>query len=164
MGSIQKLHQQVLASIAKLGADDPKTQKLRKKLALEFMELKLSPRMFDALTDQLRTHINEIRPIEKEIMIIAVRDSGMPRKDFIATFPKNETSARWLQKHMKAGKKYSLPLTKFKEEVERRQNRLAVLETLYHLSINDLQEINRDISIGEAKERGAKKEMGEAKL
>jgi len=105
IGSIQKLHQQVLASIAKLGADDPKTQKLRKKLALEFLELKLSPRMFDALTDQLRTHINEIRQIEKEIMIIAVRDSGMPRKDFIATFPKNETSARWLAKHVKAGKK-----------------------------------------------------------
>src|ERR1700735_5878546 len=135
MGSIQKLHQQVLASIAKLGADDPKTQKLRKKLALEFMELKLSPRMFDALTDQLRTHINEIRPIEKEIMIIAVRDSGMPRKDFIATFPKNETSARWLAKHMKAGKKYAAALGRFKDEVERRQKKLQNLEVQYHLTV-----------------------------
>src|SRR6202034_3050059 len=128
IGSIQKLHQQGPASIAKLGADDPKTQKLRKKLALEFMELKLSPRMFDALTDQLRTHINEIRQIEKEIMIIAVRDSGMPRKDFIATFPKNETSARWLAKHMKAGKKYSVPLARLKDEIERRQKKLMEVE------------------------------------
>ena len=96
MGSIGKLLQQALASLAKLGAEDPKTQKLRKKLASEFMELKLSPRMFDALTDQLRSHISEIRQIEKEIMIIAVRDAGMPRKDFIATFPKNETSPRWI--------------------------------------------------------------------
>jgi len=60
--------------------------------------------MFDALTDQLRSHISEIRQIEKEIMIIAVRDAGMPRKDFIATFPKNETSPRWILKHVKAGK------------------------------------------------------------
>ncbi|MFI4866669.1 MAG: RNA polymerase sigma factor RpoD [Steroidobacterales bacterium] len=164
MGSIQKLHQQVLASIAKLGADDPKTQKLRKKMALEFMELKLSPRMFDALTDQLRTHINEIRQIEKEIMIIAVRDSGMPRKDFIATFPKNETSARWLAKHMKAGKKYSAPLARLKDEIERRQKKLVEVEQRHHLSINDIKDINREVSIGEAKARRAKKEMVEANL
>ena len=162
--SIHKVFTHALSAIEKLGAKDPKTLKLRKKLSDEFMELKLSPRMFDALILNLRGHISEIRQLEKEIMIIAVRDSGMPRKDFIATFPKNETSARWLQKHMKAGKKYSAPLTKFKEEVERRQNRLAVLETLYHLSINDLKEINRDVSIGEAKARRAKKEMVEANL
>ena len=71
------------------------------------MELKLSPRMFDALILNLRTHVAEVRQLEKEIMIIAVRDAGMPRKDFIATFPKNETSPKWLQKHLKAGKKYS---------------------------------------------------------
>jgi RNA polymerase primary sigma factor len=164
MGSIHKLHQQALALLAKLGADDPKTQKVRKKLAAEFMELKLSPRMFDALTDQLRTHINEIRQIEKEIMIIAVRDSGMPRKDFIATFPKNETSARWLAKHMKAGKKYSAPLGRLKDEIERRQKKLMEVEQRHHLSINDIKEINREVSIGEAKARRAKKEMVEANL
>jgi len=164
MGSIHKLHQQVLAWIAKLGADDPKTQKLRKKLAAEFMELKLSPRMFDALTEQLRSHINEIRQIEKEIMIIAVRDSGMPRKDFIATFPRNETSARWLARHMKAGKKYSAPLARLKDEIERRQKKLMEVEQRHHLSINDIKEINREVSIGEAKARRAKKEMVEANL
>ncbi|HEY1899473.1 MAG TPA: RNA polymerase sigma factor RpoD [Steroidobacteraceae bacterium] len=162
--SIHKTFTQALSAIEKHGAKDPKTLKLRKKLSGEFMELKLSPRMFDALILNLRGHISEIRHLEKEIMIIAVRDSGMPRKDFIATFPKNETSARWLQKHMKAGKKYSAPLTRFKDEVERRQNRLGTLETLYHLSISDLKEINRDVSIGEAKARRAKKEMVEANL
>jgi RNA polymerase primary sigma factor len=164
MASIAKLLQQSLASIAKLGADDPKTQKLRKKLASEFMELKLSPRMFDALTNLLRSHISEVRQIEKEIMIIAVRDAGMPRKDFIATFPKNETSSRWLLKHVKAGKKYSAPLAKLKDEVERRQKKLMLLEELYHLSINDIKDINREVSIGEAKARRAKKEMVEANL
>jgi len=164
MGSILKLLQQSLASIAKHGADDPKTQKLRKKLAGEFMELKLSPRMFDALMDQLRSHVSDIRQIEKEIMIMAVRDAGMPRKEFIATFPKNETSARWLAKHMKAGKKYSAPLGRMKEEIEKRQRKLMTLEEQFHLSINDIKEINREVSIGEAKARRAKKEMVEANL
>jgi len=162
--SIAKLHAQVLGAIPKTGAKEPKTLKLRSKLSDEFMELKLSPRMFDALILNLRAHIGELRQLEKEIMVIAVRDAGMPRKDFITTFPKNETSPRWLAKHVKAGKKWSAPLAKFKEEIERRQGKLELLEQLYHLTINDLKEVNRDVSIGEAKARRAKKEMVEANL
>ena len=162
--AIAKLYAQVLVSIAKLGTRDPKTLRQRKRLADQFMELRLSPRMFDALILNLRTHVAEIRQLEKEIMIIAVRDAGMPRKDFIASFPKNETNSRWLARHIKAGKKYSGPLGRFKEEIERRQRKLEQLETVYHLSINDVKEVNREVSIGEAKARRAKKEMVEANL
>ena len=162
--SLAKLHAQVLGSIAKLGARDTKTLRQRKKLADEFMELRLSPRMFDALILNLRTHVAEVRQLEKEIMVIAVRDAGMPRKDFIASFPKNETNPRWLGKHVKGGKKYSVLLAKFKDEIERRQKKLEQLEGQYHLSINDIKEVNREVSIGEAKARRAKKEMVEANL
>src|SRR5215469_12750107 len=162
--SIAKLHAQVLVSIAKLGARDVKTLRQRKKLADEFMELRLSPRMFDALILNLRSHVAEVRQLEKEIMIIAVRDAGMPRKDFIASFPKNETNPRWLSKHVKGGKKYAVLLVKFKDEIERRQKKLEQLEGQYHLSINDIKEVNREVSIGEAKARRAKKEMVEANL
>src|SRR5207302_1433420 len=162
--SIAKVYAHVLGSIAKLGARDPKTLRQRKRLADEFMQLRLSPRMFDALILNLRTHGAEVRQLEKEIMIIAVRDAGMPRKDFIASFPKNETNSRWLARHIKAGKKYSGPLGRFKEEIERRQRKLEQLETVYHLSINDVKEVNREVSIGEAKARRAKKEMVEANL
>ena len=162
--SLAKLHAQVLGSIAKLGARDPKTLRQRKKLADEFMELRLSPRMFDALILNLRTHVAEVRQLEKEIMVIAVRDAGMPRKDFIASFPKNETNPRWLGKHVKSGKKYSMLLAKFKDEIERRQKKLEQLEGHYHLTINDIKEVNREVSIGEAKARRAKKEMVEANL
>jgi RNA polymerase primary sigma factor len=162
--SITKSFAHVLTAIEKHGARDPKTLKMRKKLADEFMELKLSPRMFEALILNLRTHVAEVRQLEKEIMIIAVRDAGMPRKDFIATFPKNETSNRWLAKHVKAGKKYSAPLAKFKDEIERRQKKLEQLEVEFHLTINEIKEVNREVSIGEAKARRAKKEMVEANL
>jgi RNA polymerase primary sigma factor len=162
--SIAKGYIAVLGAIEKTGAKDPKTLKMRAKLADEFMELKLAPRMFDALILNLRTHISEVRQLEKEIMVIAVRDAGMPRKDFIASFPKNETNPKWLQKHVKSGKKFSAPLAKFKDEIERRQKKLEGLEVLYHLTINDLKEVNREVSIGEAKARRAKKEMVEANL
>jgi RNA polymerase primary sigma factor len=162
--SIAKSYIAVLSAIEKTGAKDPKTLKMRAKLADEFMELKLAPRMFDALILNLRTHISEVRQLEKEIMVIAVRDAGMPRKDFIASFPKNETNPKWLQKHVKSGKKFSAPLAKFKDEIERRQKKLEGLEVLYHLTINDLKEVNREVSIGEAKARRAKKEMVEANL
>ena len=162
--SIAKGFNQVLGSIAKLGAKDAKTLRQRKRLADQFMELRLSPRMFDALILNLRTHVAEVRQLEKEIMIIAVRDAGMPRKDFIASFPKNETSPRWLARHIKGGKKYSAPLARFKDEIERRQKKLEQLEGVYHLSINDIKEVNREVSIGEAKARRAKKEMVEANL
>ncbi|MCP5471120.1 MAG: RNA polymerase sigma factor RpoD [Sinobacteraceae bacterium] len=162
--SIQKLYQQVLGTMDKAGLDDPRLPKLRKKLADEFMELKLAPRMFDALIGNLRTHINAIRQLEKEIMVIAVRDAGMPRKDFITTFPRNETNTKWVTKHVKAGKKYSPALAKFDEEIGRRQGHLIELEKVHHLSIGEIKDINREVSIGEAKARRAKKEMVEANL
>ncbi len=91
----------------------------------EFMELKLAPRMFEALIANLRHGVNEIRQLEKEIMIIAVRDAGMPRKEFILSFPKNETSHRWAQKQIKAGKKWSAAMGRLQEEISRRQDKLA---------------------------------------
>jgi RNA polymerase primary sigma factor len=120
--------------------------------------------MFEALILQLRVHIGEVRQLEKEIMVMCVRDAGMPRKEFVTTFPRNETNLKWLSKHIKGGKKYSNALARFEAEVEKRQKKLADLEVAYKLSINEIKEINRDVSIGEAKARRAKKEMVEANL
>jgi RNA polymerase primary sigma factor len=162
--SIAKIHHQFLNALDKLGSKDPKTLKIRKKICGELMELKLSPKMFDQLIDNLRQHVTEVRLLEKEIMFLCIKQAGMPRKDFISTFPKNETSTRWLDKHIKAKKRYSAPLARFKDEVERRQNKLKELEGLFHVLISEIKEINREVSIGEAKARRAKKEMVEANL
>ncbi len=162
--AIGKLHHQILAALEKLGTKDPKTIKLRKKLCAELMELKLSPKMFDQLIDNLRQHVAEVRLLEKEIMFLCVKQAGMPRKDFIGSFPKNETSPRWLDKHIKAKKRYSAALAKLKDEIERRQKKLRDIEAIFHILISDIKDINREVSIGEAKARRAKKEMVEANL
>ena len=161
---LAKVYANMLSAMDRHGTHDPKSMKVRRKAADEFLELKLSPRMFDALIANLRIHIREIRQLEKEIMIVAVRDCGMPRKDFIATFPKNETNPRWLSRHVKAAKKYSTALARVEEDILKRQAKLETIEKELHLSIHDIKEINREVSIGEAKARRAKKEMVEANL
>ena len=129
------------------------------------MELKLSPRMFDALIRNLRTHVAEVRQLEKEIMIIAVRDAGMPRKDFIALVPEErDQPALAAASTSRAARSTPRRWRSFKDEIERRQKKLEALEVHYHLTINDIKEINREVSIGEAKARRAKKEMVEANL
>jgi len=162
--AIQKLAAQVVKALDEKGAKDPKVVKARGKLAAQFMELKLSPKMFDALIENLRGHLDEIRRLEREIMMICVRQAGMPRKDFITTFPKNETNKRWIDKHVRAKRKHSAVLGKLKDDVTARQDSLRELEVALHLSINDVKEVNREIAIGEAKARRAKKEMVEANL
>ena len=162
--SLAKIHNQLLNAIAKIGLADPKAQKLRKKLAAEFMELKLAPKMFEALIENLRVQVNEIRQTEKEVMLLAVRDAGMPRKEFISTFPRNETNDRWAAKHAKAGKKWSAGIGRVADGIRARQVQLAAIELRSRLSIGDIKDINREVSIGEAKARRAKKEMVEANL
>ena len=162
--SIFRRHKRVVVDMDKIGADDKKVMKSRQKLVSELMELKLAPRLFDQLANSLRDTVTNIRNQERKIMQICVRDCGMPRKDFLATFPANETNLKWVDKHIKAKRKHSSALLKMQEEIQKAQKRLQAIGDEAHLSIPEIKEINREMSIGEAKARRAKKEMVEANL
>jgi RNA polymerase primary sigma factor len=162
--SIFRRHKRVVVDMDKIGADDKKVMKSRQKLVAEVMELKLAPRLFDQLANSLRDTVTNIRNQERKIMQICVRDCGMPRKDFLATFPANETNLKWVDKHIKAKRKHSSALLKMQEEIQKAQKRLQAIGDEAHLSIPEIKEINREMSIGEAKARRAKKEMVEANL
>ena len=163
--TIARLHNTVgKGLVTAKSARDPKVVRARKRLAEQFMELKLAPKMFDALVSHLRGHVDEVRRLEREIMAVCVRQAGMPRKDFISTFPRNETNVRWIDKHIRAKRKHSAALGRLREEVVRRQQELRALEKRLTRSIQEIKEINRDIATGEAKARRAKKEMVEANL
>jgi RNA polymerase primary sigma factor len=161
---LKRLHKRYVETLAAKGVKDPATKKSLKSLTNEFMELKLAPKVFDALVGQLRDVINQVRGQERLVMALCVRDAGMPRKDFIASFPKNETNLSWVDKHIRQKRKHSSALAKAKEEIQKAQKRLQKIEELTALSIGDLKEINREISLGEAQARRAKKEMVEANL
>jgi RNA polymerase primary sigma factor len=162
--SILRRHKRILTAIQKQGTADPKTKRARERLTAEIMELKLAPRLFEALCNQLRQNVAQVRTYERRIMQICVRQAGMPRKDFLSSFPKNETNLNWVDKHIRAKRKHSSILAHTKDEILRAQRKLVAISERTHLSIAEIKEINRQMSIGEAKARRAKKEMVEANL
>jgi len=130
----------------------------------DLMEIKLLPLFIDKLSLNLKDVINRIRTNERTILDICVKQANMPRRTFIETFKANETNLNWIDSHLKSGEKYARTLESCKEEILRYQKRLKNLEKTSNLSIHEIKEINRKMSIGEAKARRAKKEMIEANL
>ncbi len=164
MARIADLRDQVVKAIAKNGKKHATTKKLHKELATAFMELKLAPKLVDRLVDNLRRLVERIRTHERQVMDLCVNKANMPRKEFISTFPDNETNLEWLGTHIKGTKDYAKRLELHADEILRSQNRLAQLETECGMTISEIKDINRKMSIGEAKARRAKKEMVEANL
>ena len=161
---IRRLHNRSNANIEKYGFKDKKTVKSQGEMADELYELKLAPKLFDLLVRSLRSQVAIIRRQERLIMQMCVRDARMPRKDFLASFPKSETDLTWIDKHIRAKRKHSSTLAKLKDDVLRAQRKLIAVEERTRLSIAEIKEINRQMSIGEARARRAKKEMVEANL
>ena len=161
---VKRLHKRYLETLEANGIKHASTKKALKSLTNEFMELKLAPKIFDAMVAQLRDFVNQVRGQERLVMALCVRDAGMPRKDFIASFPKNETNLHWVDKHIRSKRKHSSALAKARDDIQRAQKRLQKMEQTLFLSIAELKEINREISLGEAQARRAKKEMVEANL
>jgi RNA polymerase primary sigma factor len=161
---IRRLHKRAMTAIEKYGLKDKKTIKVQSELADQLMELKLAPKLFDKLVKSLRGIVSVIRTQERLVMQICVRNAGMPRKDFLASFPKSETDLRWVEKHIRAKRKHSSTLAKLRDDILRAQRKLLLVEADTKLKISEIKEINRQMSIGEAKARRAKKEMVEANL
>ena len=153
-----------LAALKKHGKTHARTKKLREEVTAVFMELKLVPQLVDTLINQLRGLVERIRNQERVIMDICVNNAHMPRKDFITSFPDNETDMQWLERQIAAGHSYSPVLAQNKDEILRAQNKLVQIQDETGLLIGEIKDINRKVSIGEAKARRAKKEMVEANL
>ncbi|AEA82569.1 RNA polymerase sigma factor RpoD [Pseudomonas stutzeri] len=133
-------------------------------LAILFMPIKLVPKQYDALVERVRDALNQIRAQERAIMQLCVRDARMPRADFLRQFPSNETNLDWAEQLAAGKSKYAEAIGNRKEEIQRCQQKLIELEQQCELAIADIKDINRRMSIGEAKARRAKKEMVEANL
>ena len=146
------------------GSKDEKTIKISQNLSDKIMELKLSPKLMELLINQLKSDIKTIRMQERNVMKMAVVKAGMPRKDFISSFEKSQTDLAWIEKHIRAKRKHSSILSKLKNDILRAQRKLIAIENKTAFLIPDIKEINRRMTLGEAKARRAKKEMVEANL
>jgi RNA polymerase primary sigma factor len=164
MKKIRRLHNKYCEVLETNSLKHANTRKALTALTAEFMELKLAPRMFEQMMGELRETVASVRSQERAVMAYCVREAGMPRKDFIASFPQNETNLEWVDKHIRSKRKHSSQLARLKDEIVRTQKRLKKIEVVSLLNIAEIKEINREVSLGEAQARRAKKEMVEANL
>ena len=155
-------------SLKRNGRDHASSGKAIESVAEHFTLFKLVPRLYDDLVRQVRKTLENVRKQEKAVMLAAVKRGRMPRADFIALFPGNESDLKWVDKVLKSKKGKTAPwadsLQAVAHEILRAQRKIAQIEEAIGMPMAEIKEINRRVSIGEAKARRAKKEMVEANL
>jgi len=161
---IRRHHQPAQQLLADENVPSEKIAELRMAASQAFLELRIAPKLIDRMTARLRIAIERIRTQERGIMRLCINQARMERKNFIRTFPGSETNVDWLDQQIKARPELSEGLEAIREDVARFQSRLIKIQKLVSMEIPGVKEVNRRMSIGEAKARRAKKEMVEANL
>jgi RNA polymerase primary sigma factor len=136
----------------------------QKKLGEIFKFLKLSPTQFEVIAKPARVALKIIRECEKDVYRIFVKIARMPRKVFIKGYSGNEANPEWGIKMSRMRKPWAKVAKENVDEITRLHNKLSKLEKIIGLDISNIKDINRRMSIGEAKIRRAKKDMVEANL
>ncbi|PPI86452.1 RNA polymerase sigma factor RpoD [Candidatus Pantoea edessiphila] len=129
-----------------------------------FKQFRLVPKQFDHLVNNMRIIIEKIRFQERIIMKFCVNFSKMPKKNFIKLFSGNETNRIWLKNIIAMNTPWSEKILEYQNDIVNCIDRLIEIEKETGLTIEQIKNINKRMSIGEAKARRAKKEMVEANL
>lgn len=163
-GAVSEQLDITLKALKKHGRDSK--QGIAEMLALAelFMPIKLVPKQFEGLVERVRSALDRLRQQERAIMQLCVRDARMPRADFLRLFPSNEVDMTWSGDLSKRSTKWAEALGRLDADIVRCQQKLVDLQNETGLTIAEIKDINRRMSIGEAKARRAKKEMVEANL
>lgn len=161
---LQSAYDKAVDVEARLGLGHPETDQAYQELSAVFARFRFVPRLFETLVGRMRTLLEEVRVEEKAIMTLCVNKGKMPRQSFVTSFPGNEVSEEWIDRHVQAKKPYSSAIEAIKAELLGHQDKLRGVEISAGRTIIAIKELHRNMSIGEAKARRAKKEMVEANL
>ncbi|SEM49021.1 RNA polymerase primary sigma factor [Luteibacter sp. UNCMF331Sha3.1] len=164
MEELRSLHQKFQKAAPKAEINDKKVAKIREQMSEAFLNLKLPSALIDSFVRKLREVVNDIRHHERVLMDIFVKHVKMPRAEFLKSFPSNEGNLEWAAELSRKRQKWSPNIKNFREQIDGEQEKLAQIERTLYLPLTDIKEINRAMSVGEAKARRAKKEMVEANL
>ncbi|MGR6872580.1 RNA polymerase sigma factor RpoD [Pseudomonas sp. HK3] len=164
MAEIDKQLLKTEKAIEKHGRGSKQGDKENSLLAELFAPIKLSPKYFDELVGNARDNLDAIRGQERQLMTILTRKCKMNRQEFIKSYQGNEGNIAWVAGLIESGKNYSESVANNKYDLERAQKKIGQVAKRVGIQITDIKEINRRVSIGEARARRAKKEMVEANL
>jgi len=162
--NLRNLYNKARDTFAEKGRSHPDSLAAIAEIGELFKTFKLVPKQFDRMVNNMRDMMDRVRVQERIIMKQAVQIAKLPKKNFIKHFANNETDSSWIDLEIAANEKYSVALEEVKPEIIRCINKLCAIEESTGLSIERIKDINRRMSIGEAKARRAKKEMVEANL
>ncbi|SUO93513.1 RNA polymerase sigma factor RpoD [Suttonella ornithocola] len=141
-----------------------KNQTLHDKVKEYIVSFSFPQRTIDLMEKQLEIPIGEIRNIERRLMQLVIDKAGMPRKSFVNDFPGNETDLEWVVGQSKQKRKYAERLKGMIEEVQAEQSKFLDVEQAYGMTVAQIKEIYRQMTIGKAQAKRAKEEMVEANL
>ncbi|MCX8933431.1 RNA polymerase sigma factor RpoD [Vibrio parahaemolyticus] len=161
---LRSTYQNLQLAINEYGYDSPKATVANEMMLDVFKEFRLTPKQFDHLVNELRTAMDRVRTQERLIMKSVVEYGKMPKKSFIALFTGNESSDAWLDEILASDKPYAEKIKRNEEGIRRSIAKLKMIEEETSLNVQNIKDISRRMSIGEAKARRAKKEMVEANL
>ena len=161
---LRKQLEKTTAVIQDKGFGSKEAKASQAELAEVFVTFKLVPRIFDLLVFRIRNALTNIRENERAIMQLCVRRIKMPRKVFLQSFPGNETNLEWIDSIKSGSASYAGNIEKYRVEILRAQKKLVNIEKDSFLTLVQIKDINRKMSLGEARARRAKKEMVEANL
>ncbi len=138
--------------------------KAQEAIQAELMGIRFTARNVERLCDTLRGQVDEVRKLERSILNIVVDKCGMPRSEFVARFPGNETNLEWISTVVADGKGYSAIVERNVPAVHELQQKLIDLQSRVVLPLKELKGVNRKMAEGERRAREAKREMTEANL
>ena len=161
---LQEQYDLAQAALQAHDRNSPEVKAALDSMASVFMMFKLTPRISEILVSMVRDTHNQIRLFEREIMRYSVRRGRMNRERFRKTFPGNESRSGWLDEQIEQEPAIASYLNAVRADVMAFQQQIADLESSLQLSVKDIKEISKRMSVGEAKARRAKKEMVEANL
>jgi len=165
VAEIKAAYLEVEASLKKNGYKHDKTEAAMDKLADRFLEVKWTPQYFKKQIILITSVAESIRELERHVLNICVKKAKIDRKEFIAHFVGHETDLKWLSAYTKNTDSIAaMVLREHDKELKKYQANFIAIQELHGMSVGELKDISRRVSIGEAKSRRAKKDMIEANL
>ena len=135
----------------------------RSALATCFMQFKFSSKLIQKRVERIKKMAQQLAADERTIVGLCINKLKLKREDVIKSWLGNETNTQWLD-NLPIDWQSSDSLLLVREEIERRQRSIARLAASVDMDVNLIKEVGRQVDIGEAKTRNAKKEMIEANL
>jgi RNA polymerase primary sigma factor len=161
---IRTSYKKMMTALQRQGSKSKPYLKAQADISAELMNIRFSAKQIEALCDNVRRMVEDVRSYERSIMDLCIDKVGMPRQHFIKNFPGNEEDLEWVRRETATRKSYTESMLRHAPAIVEQQQRLIDLQHRVGISIKDLKDIAKQMSTGEAKARRAKREMTEANL